>query len=227
MDFHVPCVCGATLTVSEGAAGSSRDCSCGRTIAVPSLTDLRLLAGLPPQAPNPVVAIPYLIADGLLPTMTTCAGCNAATEETATVTAECEIASRSSESSWIGVVLLFWIFGVWALLLRLRHGDRPDQGDSKIVHCPLRMCRACQRQTSRNATVWIWLAVAQAVLAVILLAWSDWGAILLLTAALTVVWEFAARNRQQTALKKLLRQEPIYDQLLEDFPKANVLLNVD
>ncbi len=41
MEFQVACDCGNVLWVSEGMAGSSTTCSCGRTVAVPSLSALR------------------------------------------------------------------------------------------------------------------------------------------------------------------------------------------
>ncbi len=226
MDFSVACSCGKSTTVSEGAAGSRFDCSCGQSIAVPSLTDLRVQAGLPPQAPNPTAAIPFMVADGELPTMTACARCAGATDDTVTVTVECEIAS-GNEPSGIAAVFLFLVFGFWVLLLRTRKVDRPQLGDSRIVHCPLRMCQVCQRQMARNAGRWRWMAAIQVVIGLVILVWSDWGALLFLGAAITFVWEMVARQRQRTALKSLLAREPIYEQLLDDFPHANVLLNVD
>jgi hypothetical protein len=44
MRFILSCNCGKTVTVSEGDAGASIDCAtCGRTIEIPSLGDLREL----------------------------------------------------------------------------------------------------------------------------------------------------------------------------------------
>jgi hypothetical protein len=41
MEYHVACSCGNVLPVSEGMAGSSTACRCGRTVPVPSLGELR------------------------------------------------------------------------------------------------------------------------------------------------------------------------------------------
>ena len=39
--FRLPCDCGATLSVTAGMAGSSSSCECGRTVPVPSLSELK------------------------------------------------------------------------------------------------------------------------------------------------------------------------------------------
>jgi hypothetical protein len=44
MDYGLKCECGNELRVSEGAAGVAFPCSCGRTIVVPELTQLRQFA---------------------------------------------------------------------------------------------------------------------------------------------------------------------------------------
>jgi hypothetical protein len=43
MDYHLPCECGRTLTVSERSAGVSLECTCGRSVKVPNLGELRTL----------------------------------------------------------------------------------------------------------------------------------------------------------------------------------------
>jgi hypothetical protein len=44
VEFQLPCACGKPVTVTEGAAGGSVSCSCGRVVAVPSLRELRARA---------------------------------------------------------------------------------------------------------------------------------------------------------------------------------------
>ena len=41
MGYEVTCTCGKVLSVSEGMAGSSMPCGCGRAVSVPSLSELR------------------------------------------------------------------------------------------------------------------------------------------------------------------------------------------
>jgi hypothetical protein len=56
MEYQVACDCGKVLWVSEGQAGSSASCACGREVRVPSLSELRgqaITATPPVQAPRP------------------------------------------------------------------------------------------------------------------------------------------------------------------------------
>jgi hypothetical protein len=41
MNFSLPCECGELITFTEGAAGASLRCVCGRTIEIPDLNELR------------------------------------------------------------------------------------------------------------------------------------------------------------------------------------------
>src|SRR5262249_33142072 len=43
MGFLVTCVCGRRHPVTEGAAGTTSRCSCGRDVEVPALSELRTL----------------------------------------------------------------------------------------------------------------------------------------------------------------------------------------
>ena len=97
MQFTIQCECGESMQVSEGAAGSSRECRCGRTVQVPSSTQLRVLAGLPAQPPNPLADIPLMVAEGALPSLTTCARCNVETADSAVAIVDCEIHDSSGE----------------------------------------------------------------------------------------------------------------------------------
>jgi hypothetical protein len=59
MDFEIACSCGKRLTVTDGMAGTNTLCGCGRTVAVPALSDLRRGAlrgesiSAPPSSPLP------------------------------------------------------------------------------------------------------------------------------------------------------------------------------
>lgn len=227
MDFRIHCECGEAITVSEGAAGARRDCRCGRTVNVPSLTDLRMQADLPPQPPNPTVVIADMTAMGELPTLALCARCDRETADSVVVTVDCEIQS-AGDSMGIGFVFLFLFLGIWAVVLSLLQKPSAEHGDSRIVHCPMRLCRGCQSRLANNYAMWIWLAVAQIVFALVVVAlWSDWGALLIVSAALTLLLGFVVRRRKESSIKRLLAREPIYEILLNDFPKAKVRLNVD
>ncbi|HEV3081469.1 MAG TPA: tetratricopeptide repeat protein, partial [Gemmataceae bacterium] len=51
MDYEVGCSCGNFIPVSEAMAGSSIFCVCGRTVQVPSLSQLRVGQAIPDAAP--------------------------------------------------------------------------------------------------------------------------------------------------------------------------------
>ena len=199
-----------SLTVPEGAAGTQTECACGRTVDIPSLTELRVLAGLPPQPPNAAVMIGIYAAEGTLPSRKTCASCDAATNDVVTITAECEIASQGGTldaggSSLGFLAFLSLFFGMWVVIvLQLREGQKKprEDGDSRIVHCPVRFCSVCRVELVRNPAWLTWAAVIQVVLGIgIILAWSGWGAILFASALITWWIELAAQKRQQAEIK--------------------------
>jgi hypothetical protein len=52
MHFRLPCECGRQLSVTEGAAGATFQCACGRTVKVPSLEELRRQFAVEAEAPS-------------------------------------------------------------------------------------------------------------------------------------------------------------------------------
>src|SRR5262245_23363314 len=73
MGYEVTCICGKVLQVSQGMAGSSMSCSCGRTVPVslpserpsqgimgfvpPTVPDLQFLEQTPPRPSPPAEVI--------------------------------------------------------------------------------------------------------------------------------------------------------------------------
>jgi hypothetical protein len=230
LDFELRCMCGQQVSVSDGAAGTTVECPCGRAIAVPSLSELRRQAGVPALRVSPALLIAHMLASGELPTVTTCAHCDSPTDQTADVTAECEKVwiRRTGGVSWVIALLLF---GVWGLLLRPREGEAKEYGRNLVLHLPVRMCRSCQRQLSHDslAASLEFVAVVLALLAglVLFFLWTAWGWSLL--AGSLLMWGEArvVRARRRRAIMSLLRREPLYEQLFTDYPDANVVLNLD
>src|SRR5688572_7322707 len=70
MPLNVPCPCGNTLTVSEGAAGGEVYCRCGRTLIAPSIR----------IGPPPDKVVEALLLAGRLPAESHCVLCGAATD---------------------------------------------------------------------------------------------------------------------------------------------------
>src|SRR5258708_7570383 len=67
MLVYLSCECGKQAPVSEGAAGTSVPCECGRTIKVPSLGELRqrVTEGDMPFFPAQAKAPPHPVSKGM------------------------------------------------------------------------------------------------------------------------------------------------------------------
>jgi hypothetical protein len=57
LQVRLPCECGNKVTVRAADAGGAVLCKCGRSVAVPRLSQLRVLAGADAYVTNPVGAI--------------------------------------------------------------------------------------------------------------------------------------------------------------------------
>lgn len=225
MEFHVECECGAQIPVTEGQSGTLVTCTCGRENAVPGLGELRRLAGLPTYQASTADVIGRMLAAGELPPGEACAKCERPTDEVLGTMAECELASmgiRGGKQS-AAVMLFGWI----GALLVPDTQKTTHEGKSLAVRVPIRLCRNCRRATRTTTSVLV-CRVAKWPLAaagLMLLVLGDYWSILFFAVALAV-WliERALANREQRALKKLLRQVPVYDQLLEEYPDATVVV---
>src|SRR5262245_19062087 len=117
MDFRINCPCGSHVMVTEGAADGTRQCSCGRTLAVPSLKELRLQAGLPAYNISPELMIEHLLAAGELPGSQACARCGAHTDDLILVLTRCEQSwtRRTGGFSWLTLIVsaFFLPFTIW------------------------------------------------------------------------------------------------------------------
>ncbi|HKB03460.1 MAG TPA: hypothetical protein VKD90_14655 [Gemmataceae bacterium] len=226
-DFNLPCECGRSIAVTAGMAGSSTVCRCGRTVRVPSLSDLKAGAGLTRYEVNPAHRILQMDKDGVLPAAAGCPRCDGDTALTLSATVECEQAvGGDSGESPLWVVLLFGWLGALAVLAR-RGPDTPEHGGTVVAPARLRLCEGCQRRLgvrSRRVGFLYLLALVPLVCGLIVARfWSAWGLALLL---LSVVFWWsgrAARRRQQAAIKEVLRGAPVYEELLDRYPQAQVV----
>jgi hypothetical protein len=148
MRFDVHCACGIRHTVSEGAAGAQLTCSCGQTVAVPSLDRLRESVGLGPTRPNPEMVIESLLAAGHLPETHDCVWCGKTTHETIIISTECERAFKKRETGgWFLTLILFAAFGIFALLKSaVYRGESCEEeyGRDRIYPLPVPLCLECQ-----------------------------------------------------------------------------------
>jgi hypothetical protein len=222
MIHTIRCECGTDVSVSEGAAGTVVPCSCGRAIPVPSLAELKRQSGL--SAVSTALIVEDLLAKQELPTVMTCASCTGASDETVTVTAECEKA-WSQKPSLIAILY----FGAWALLPGLLRQEK-EYGNNLFLHLRVRICRTCRQRLmhDRLASVLAIVALLFVIAGVaIMVFWTVWGALLFVGAIFPLAMKAILWHRRQTVFKKMLSHEPIYQQLLIDYPDARLVLNTD
>src|SRR5437762_2353280 len=106
MEFHISCDCGKPHTVTAGDAGAKIPCVCGRTVIVPSLSELRRGHGLT-LYDAPVLEIQRMLADHELPPAGGCVRCGVAAERVAVVVAECAKAPAQRRTLGRYVLLAF------------------------------------------------------------------------------------------------------------------------
>jgi hypothetical protein len=153
MQFQVPCECGVTLTVGEGAAGARLRCDCGRTVVVPALDKLRREAGFPEQRIAPEMAVEALLLAGKLPEEDHCVLCGAATSESVTCHTECEFAFvDDGRPSWWHYLLAFLTFGwIGAAVVGATRRTEYEWGKDRIYDLPLRICASCRGKVTDAA----------------------------------------------------------------------------
>jgi hypothetical protein len=143
MDFTIDCTCGQQLRVGTADAGGSKRCHCGAINAVPSLSELRRLAGK--QSYDVAIAdkLRYMFADGELPPDNACVLCGAETPNILQCSVECERPHTKGRGFW-GTVLLGIFAPVWVLVLLIcEYKDAEVFGRELIVTTPLPLCPEC------------------------------------------------------------------------------------
>jgi hypothetical protein len=223
MDFHLDCECGASLRVTESAAGASLPCACGRTLQVPPLSEMRRQAGKPAYQARARLVIERMVADGELPPRT-CVACGSTPAGVVDIVTECEKewTRATGPSRTIGFLFL----GLWAFFLR-------EQEERVLAHkvsvwTPLTFCSVCRRGLRSGPLLPLLRILKFVFLAAtpLALVWGvAWCALPLAAATLSWWLEGVARNTHQGALKHALQHVPIYGQLLEEYPQAEVVVN--
>jgi hypothetical protein len=227
MNHYLRCECGIDLPISEGAAGTVVQCTCGRPITVPSLAELKKEAGMP--IASTALIIEDMLAHRELPTVMTCVCCNSTPDETVTVTAQCEKAWSNERNPIFAFFVIMIFFGMWGMLLSWLQKEK-EYGNNLILHLPVRICHTCHQRLLQDSRVPPLAVVALmfviAGVAIIVL-WTVWGALLFVGAVFTLVIKAVLWKQQQSVFKNMLSKEPIYQQLLNDFPNATLLLHTE
>lgn len=146
MQYELACECGEKMLVRETAAGAKEVCRCGRTLIVPSLHELRSMAGLPGPQLQPEKVIETLLLAGKLPEDRYCVRCRDATDGVICCMTECERATvLVGQPRWWMILLGILSFS-WVYLILAGVTTREDQewGQDRIFPLPLRVCPNCR-----------------------------------------------------------------------------------
>lgn len=145
MDYHISCPCGRAVTINEAAAGTHVWCECGQKVVIPSMRELRRLAGIESEAAPEMVVEAMLLADKL-PQEDLCVLCGEVTDGIAYFRTECELAyvSDNRTPTWARVLALFTFSWVGFLIASSRGGEEREYGKDRIYTLPLRVCPACR-----------------------------------------------------------------------------------
>ena len=155
MTFSILCDCGKRMEVTGSQAGTDMVCSCGRTVSIPLLSQLRQMAGKDAYEAGTIDTINRMIREGELPPGDTCVISGLETSGFYNLYVHCE-------TTWVrggGVkrhffviatilFLPFWL--LWALLgWALLDDKRQELGRDRGVYAPLRVRPEHYRRLSR------------------------------------------------------------------------------
>ena len=148
MPYQLACECGNSVQVEETAAGATTACLCGRSVVVPSLRELRRLAGVAQPSVSPVLEIEAQLLAGTLPQEKNCVVCGEATDGCIHCWAECEKAYVEAvrPSPWaylLGFATLGFFGAAAVAVARTKTSDAKVWGEDRNFSLPLRVCSKC------------------------------------------------------------------------------------
>jgi hypothetical protein len=152
MEFRVSCDCGKPHTVTAGDAGAKVACPCGRTVSVPSLSELRRGQGLAPYD-APLLEIERMLAANQLPPAGGCVRCGGGAERVAVVAAECARApaQRRTVARYLLLAFAIMIPGVRTAVMRDLNASQPQY--DAIAQLPLLLCDHCRAETRDKTAI--------------------------------------------------------------------------
>jgi hypothetical protein len=150
MDFRIDCPCGGHMTVTEGSAGATLTCACGRPVSVPSLPALRVAAGRTAEVLGPEQIVGRLLAAGKLPGTKDCIGCGFDTDQILDVFTECETQYRTSSEMPLWLCVILSVISLPFALLFSRGGETEWHGRDTSFLLPVPVCEQCQRPLHRR-----------------------------------------------------------------------------
>jgi hypothetical protein len=154
MEYHVICPCGKQLPVQTDDAGTTIRCQCGQSVAVPSLSKLRTMAGFGAYESSAVETIQRMLDEGTLPGGQTCAKSGRPTQDVLPfeVQLEPDDGWRDRMGFWLAVAylagpLLTILFVIMGKQIAARHPEN-------VVTIPLRIDRKFHRGLAWWGTQW-------------------------------------------------------------------------
>jgi hypothetical protein len=145
MDFRIDCQCGGHIMVSEGSAGATLTCACGRPLGVPSLPALRVAAGLTPEVLGPEQIVGRLLSQGKLPGTKDCIGCGFETDQLFDVLTVCETQYRTTSEMPLWLCAILSVISLPFALLFSRGGETQWHGRDTRFELPVPVCEHCKR----------------------------------------------------------------------------------
>ena len=145
MAYHVICACGNQIIVELSEAGTSKNCQCGATANVPSLSALKNQAG--EEQLGPEMMIRYLYGEEPVGGRV-CARCNGTPIDRVWCLVECEASSTKKDS------LLYWLFVGWGSAVIESYLKPSKVHDAKVVEFYVSLCAACQETSAAANSLW-------------------------------------------------------------------------
>jgi hypothetical protein len=154
LQVDLTCVCGRTVLARAKDAGGSIACGCGKSVAVPTLSQLRRLAGVDAYVTNPAEAIRKAQRQGINPAGDKCLICGSPTAVFYTCDAICETSQlkrvAGTESTDIPRLLSFLILP-WILSFLMWRRSQPAEAEIRghdiEVTFSLPVCDPCATTT--------------------------------------------------------------------------------
>lgn len=152
MTYKVSCGCGKQHLVTTSQAGGELNCSCGRPVSVPRLSELRISAGQTAHRMSVVEQINGMIKRGELPGQSLCTGCGRFCDQTVWLYIQCE-KSWSVEYQNRDVIAMFFGFvtGILSVFVP-QQPYRPDEvlGRELSILVPLALCSTCLKPGAKE-----------------------------------------------------------------------------
>ena len=145
MQIDLECDCGEVHAVHHLSAGKELTCRCGRSLQVPTLSQMRSMSGSEELQLSPALEIEQLLLAGGLAKATHCVDCGVQTDHSAEIVVECERARVDHGRRWPSMLFNLLTFPVLIFsgaLIFLRPGSREppiEKGTDRTYTLPVRI----------------------------------------------------------------------------------------